>query len=142
MIWLLDTNVVSELRKIRTGKANANVAAWAEREHPYSQFISAITLHELELGVLLMERRDPSQGKLLRGWLVERVIPAFEGRILPIDAEVAQRSASLHVPDPPPERDAFIAATALVRGMTIVTRNVSDFAQMGVRLIDPWQAAN
>ena len=141
MIWLLDTNFVSELRKVRSGKANANVAAWAEREQPYSQFISAITLHELELGVLLMERRDASQGKLLRTWLMDRVMPAFEGRILPVDAEVAQRSAALHVPDPRPERDAFIAATALVRGMTIVTRNVSDFAQMGVRLINPWQVS-
>lgn len=141
MIYLLDTNVVSELRKVRAGRANANVVAWAERQQPYSQFISVVTLLELELGILLIERRDASQGKLLRAWMMDRVMPAFEGRILPIDREVAQRSAALHVPDPRPERDAFIAATALVRGMTIVTRNVPDFAQMGVKLIDPWQVS-
>lgn len=141
MIYLLDTNVVSELRKAKAGKANANVAAWAAQGLPYSQFISVVTLHELELGVLLMERRDAAQGKLLRAWLNERVVPAFEGRIVPIDADIARRSAALHVPDPRPERDAFIAATALVRGMTMVTRNVADFAPMGVKLVDPWAGA-
>lgn len=141
MIYLLDTNVVSELRKAKAGKANANVAAWAAQGLPYSQFISVVTLHELELAVLLMERRDAAQGKLLRAWLNERVVPAFEGRIIPIDSEIAQRSAALHVPDPRSERDAFIAATALVRGMTVVTRNVADFTPMGVKLVDPWAAA-
>ncbi|MEK6806068.1 MAG: type II toxin-antitoxin system VapC family toxin [Pseudomonadota bacterium] len=137
MSFLLDTNVVSELRK--AAKAHAQVMAWARRVPAYSQYISVITLHELELGVLLMERRDRAQGKPLRSWLTDQVLPAFAGRVLSIDAETAQTAAQLHVPNPKPVRDAFIAATALIHGMTVVTRNVADFADTGVKLLDPWR---
>jgi predicted nucleic acid-binding protein len=101
-------------------------------------FVSAITMQELEIGVLLAERRDPSRGSILRRWLEAQVLPAFAERILPIDTVVARRGAALHVPDPRPVRDALIAATALVHGMTVVTRNTADFAPMHVDLIDPW----
>jgi predicted nucleic acid-binding protein len=101
-------------------------------------YLSVITLQELEIGVLLAERRDPSQGAMLRAWLNSHVLPAFAGRILTVDAAVAQRSARLHVPDPRPVRDGLIAATALVHGMTVVTRNVADFELTGAKILNPW----
>lgn len=136
---LLDTNVVLELRKVRTGKAHPNVAAWSRRVSPASLFLSVITVHELEVGVGLLERRDPAQGALLRTWLDGHVLPTFAGRCLPVDASVARASARLHIPDPLPFRDGLIAATALVHGLTVVTRNVADFAATGVPLVNPWE---
>lgn len=140
-MYLLDTNVVSELRKIRHGKADRHVAAWAERVDAADLYLSVITLQELEIGVLLAERRDPAQGALLRLWLNQHVLPAFDGRILAVDAAVAQRSARLHVPDPRPVRDGLIAATALVHGLSVVTRNVADFEVAGLTLVNPWRRA-
>lgn len=140
-MYLLDTNVVSELRKVRSGKADENVAAWADGVDAAELFLSVITLHELEIGALLIERRDPAQGAILRAWLDAHVLPAFSGRILAIDTAIAQRSANLHVPDPRPVRDAFIAATALVHGMTVVTRNVADFEPVGVKILNPWHVS-
>jgi toxin FitB len=135
---LLDTNVVTELRKVRLGNADRNVAKWSETLDTADLFISAVTIHELEIGVLLAERRDPPRGTVFRQWLERQVISAFEGRILPVDVAVARRAAQLHVPDPQPVNDAFIAATALVHGMTVATRNVTDFTATGVRLLNPW----
>ena len=137
---LLDTDVVSELRKVRAGRADKNVALWAESVATNDLYLSAITIQELEIGVLLSERRDPSQGALFRSWLGLHVLPAFAGRIVPVDTAVATRSAALHVPDPRPFRDSLIAATALVHAMTLVTRNVADFQVSGVALINPWDA--
>lgn len=138
-MFVLDTNVVSELRKIQTGKADRNVALWADEVDAASLHISVITVLELELGILQIERRDPTQGAVLRTWLETRVLPEFDGRIFPVDTAVARRCARLHVPDPRAERDALIAATALVHGMTVVTRNVADFAATGVALLNPWE---
>jgi toxin FitB len=136
---LLDTNVVSELRKVRAGKANPAVAEWAASVPSAQMFISVVTLHELEHGVLLAERADPAQGALLRRWLDDSVSRAFDGRMLPVDEVVARRAAALHVPDPAPFRDAFIAATALVHGLVMVTRNQRDFARFtGLRVTNPW----
>ena len=140
-MYVLDTNVVSELRKIRLGKADSQVAAWADSIEVMDLYISVITIQELEIGVLLAERRDPSQGAVFRLWLNGHVIPAFNGRILDVDTAVAQRSARLHVPDSRPVRDGLIAATALVHGMTVVTRNVTDFEPTGVPTLNPWQDA-
>ena len=137
-MYLLDTNVVSELRKARSGKADGNVVAWAASVQPLGLFLSAITILELETGVLLVERRDPVQGGMLRVWLNDHVLPAFAGRILAVDTLVAQRCARLHVPDPRADRDALIAATALCHGLTIVTRNVADFEPTGVQILNPW----
>jgi predicted nucleic acid-binding protein len=137
-VYLLDTNVVSELRKAQTGKADARVMAWQERLAPEACYLSAITVLELETGVLRIARRDTSQGAVLRSWLDARVLPEFAGRILPVDEAVALRCARLQVPDPRSERDALIAATALVHGLTVVTRNTADFASTGVALLDPW----
>lgn len=137
MMYLLDTNVVSELRKVRLGTADMQVAAWAQSVDAAHLFISAITVMELELGVLSIERKDPTRGAALRAWLDQRVLPEFSGRILPVDTAVAQRCARLHVPDRRGERDALIAATALVHGMAVVTRNIADFQPTGVTLINP-----
>lgn len=139
MTYLLDTNVVSELRKIRLGKADRRVALWADSVDASDLFISVITVQEIEIGVLLAERRDPKQGAILRNWLAQQVLPAFEGRILAVDITVAQRSAGLHVPNPRPVRDGLIAATALVHGMTVATRNVADFEPTGVAVLNPWE---
>lgn len=139
-MFVLDTNVVSELRKAKAGKADRNVAAWASRVPAESLFVSAITILELETGVLRVQRRDPPQGALLSVWLHQHVLPAFSGRVLPVDTAVAQRCAALHVPDPSSDRDALIAATAMVHNMTVVTRNVADFATTGAPLLNPWDA--
>lgn len=136
-MFVLDTNVVSELRKANTGKADANVVAWANSVLPASLFLSAISI--LELGILLIERRDQEQGKMLRNWLENQVLPTFEERILVVDTAVARQCARLHVPDPCSERDALIAATALVHGMTVVTRNVDDFKPTGIAILNPWE---
>jgi predicted nucleic acid-binding protein len=137
-MYLLDTNIVSELRKAKAGKAQKSVTAWAESVAATSMFLSAITVLELETGILLVERRDPKQGAILRSWFDIHVLPAFSGRVLSIDTAVALRCAKLHVPDPRAERDALIAATALVHGMIVVTRNVADFESTGVEIFNPW----
>jgi predicted nucleic acid-binding protein len=139
-MFLLDTNVISELRKAGDDKADANVVAWLARADATTFYLSAITLMEIEVGILRIERRDPAQGARLRAWMDRHILPEFADRTLPVDKAVALRCAPLHVPDPRPERDAFIAATALVHGMTIVTRNVVDFAPTGASLLNPWDA--
>ncbi|CAD0304680.1 MULTISPECIES: type II toxin-antitoxin system VapC family toxin [Xanthomonas] len=139
MMYVLDTNVLSELRKVRLGKADANVTAWSESIDAADLFVSVITIMELELGVLSIERKDATQGAMLRSWLEQHVLPEFSGRTLPIDISVAQRCARLHIPDKRGERDALIAATALVHGMAVVTRNAADFQPTGVIIVNPWE---
>lgn len=138
-MYLLDTNVVSELRKVRSGKANAGVAAWAAQTPSAEMFVSAITIHELEHGVLLLERSDAAQGAVLRAWLDRSVAAAFADRVLGVDDRVARRAAGLHVPDPAPFRDALIGGTALTHNMTVVTRDLKDFARFeGLDVVNPW----
>lgn len=136
-MFLLDTNVISELR--RADKADRNVAAWAGALPAASFFISVISVLEIELGALLIARKDVAQGAMLRAWIDHQVLARFEGRVLAIDTAVAQRCARLHVPDPRAERCALIAATALVHGLAVVTRNAADFEPTGVALINPWK---
>lgn len=137
-MYLLDTNVVSEFRKLGSNQINPNVSKWAQKIDPELMFLSAISILELEIGVLQVERRDKKQGLVLRKWLSKHVLPAFSQRILPVDVRVAQRCASLHVPDPKSDRDALIAATAIEHRMTIVTRNIIDFKKSGAKMFDPW----
>lgn len=137
-MFLLDTNIISELRKAKSDKSDKNVVAWASSVSAASLFISVITILELETGILLIERRDPTQGALFRSWLNAHVLLAFSERILGVDTAVAQCCAKLHLSNPRSDRDAIIAATALVHGMTVVTRNVDDFAPTGVDTLNPW----
>lgn len=135
-MYVLDTNVISELRKGM--KAERSVRMWARALPATSLYLSVVSILELEIGILLIERRDSQQGAVLRVWIDSYVLPSFSGRILAIDTVVAQRCAALHVPNPRSDRDALIAATALVHGMTVVTRNVGDFQAMGVAVVNPW----
>ncbi len=136
-MYILDTNVISELRKGK--KAEQRVRIWAQALPAGNLYLSVVSVLELEIGTLLVERRDRKQGAILRAWIDGHVLPSFSGRILAIDTVVAQRCASLHVPNPRSDRDALIAATALVHGMTVVTRNVSHFQATGVTVVNPWQ---
>lgn len=135
-MFLLDTNVVSELRKTQADPA---VVAWARSVPAYKLYISAITLLEIETGILRLERRDPGQAAPLRNWLEVHVMAAFAGRVLSVDGAVARRCARLHVPDRSNECDALIAATALVYDLTVVTRNTRDFAFSGAPVLNPWE---
>lgn len=138
-MYLIDTNVVSELRKLPAGRANSGVVHWAESVSAATMFLSAISVYELELGVLMAERSDSTKGRVLRSWLADTVLPAFEGRVLPVDHAVAVKAASFHVPNPAPYRDAFIGATALLHGMTVVTRNATDFDRFpDAAVLNPW----
>lgn len=139
MRLLLDTNVLSELRK-PAHRIDTRVSTWAESQSPADIYLSAITILEIELGILRVSRRDSHQGLRLRAWLEQDVLDVFAGRILPVDTSVARQAALLHVPDPRPERDALIGATAAVHGLTVATRNVADFEPMGISLINPWVA--
>jgi hypothetical protein len=136
-MYILDTNVISELRKGR--KTQPNVKKWADALPSASLYISVISVLELEIGTLLISRRDEEQGAILRAWMDRHVLPTFSGRILAIDIAVAQRCATLHVPNPRSDRDALISATALVHGLTVVTRNVADFETTGVGVLNPWE---
>ena len=139
MSHLLDTNVVSELRKARM-RADARVRVWVAGRVPSDLYLSAITVLEVEVGIGRIARRDPLQGERVQAWLDDELLDAFAGRILPVDVPVARRAARLHVPDQRPERDALIAATAAVHGLTVVTRNVKDFAALDVPTLNPWSA--
>lgn len=138
-MYLLDTNIVSELHRAIRRRGDARVTAWLSDVGLAACQMSALTMMELEIGVLRMERRDARQGAALRTWLNRKVIPEFADRVLPVDHAVALRCARLHVPDPRPERDALLAATALVHGLTVVTRNEADFAPTGAPVFNPWR---
>ena len=139
-MYLLDTNVISELREPRSRPADRRVHRWARSVPPNALYLSVVSVLELELGMLQIDRRDPIQGEILRVWIERKIIPRFAGRVLAIDLEIARRCAALHVPNPRSERDAYIAATALIHGMTVVTRNTADFAPTGVHTLNPWEA--
>ena len=138
-MYLIDTNVISEIRKIQSSKATPKVTSWFRSVASQDLYVSVISLHELEVGILLAERRDTIQAAIFRNWLKNQVLPFFTGRILPVDTAIALRSAVLHVPNPHPLHDGLIAATALVHNMTVVTRNMADFASTGVAVLNPWE---
>ncbi|WP_257263010.1 type II toxin-antitoxin system VapC family toxin [Endozoicomonas sp. ONNA2] len=138
-MYLLDTNVVSELRKCSTGKGNTCVGNWARTVASNELYLSAITILEIEMGILLKQRKDPKQGAILRQWMNQKMLPAFEGRILSLDTTIALACAQLHIPDPKSERDAMIAATAITHQLTVATRNIDDFKHTRVKLLNPWE---
>jgi len=135
-MYLLDTNVISALR--RPERLPPAVAQWADAMNADEFFISAISILEIEQGILAKARVDAATGEILRQWFEADVLIPFEDRIIPVDTEVALKCAALHVPDRQPERDGLIAATALVHAMTVVTRNVADFERTGVAILNPW----
>jgi toxin FitB len=135
--YLLDTNVIGELRK-PAGRAAPTARAWAQRQVTHELSISVITVMEIEIGIARLERRDPAQGEVLRRWLERDLLAAFADRMLPVDLDVAREAAHMHVPDPRPERDVLIAATARTRNLTVVTRNTADFEPLGVPSLNPW----
>lgn len=137
-MFLLDTNVVSEGRKLGTARIDPDVARWFDKIDVETTFVSAMTVFELEVGVRRIERRDAAQGVLLRRWLDDQVLTTFERRILPLSGAVALICAGLHIPDPKSERDAWIAATAIDARLTLVSRNVDDFIGMDVQLLNPF----
>jgi toxin FitB len=135
-MYLLDTNVLSALR--RPELAPISLTRWAASVAVDALYVSAISIYEIDLGIRRMERRDTAQGDILRRWFLGAIMDHFQGRILPVDADIARECAKLQVPLPRPERDSFIAATALVRGLTVVTRNQRDFENTGVSILNPW----
>jgi toxin FitB len=138
-MYLLDTNVISEMRKTAIGRADPAVQAWAARTNIRLLYLSTVTILELEKGVLRRSRKDPAQGAVLQHWLHQRVIPTFRDRTFTVDIEVALRCAAFHVPATAAYYDALIAATALVHNMTVVTRNTADFVATGVSVLNPWE---
>jgi toxin FitB len=137
-MYLLDTNVISESRKLGTPRVDPRAARWLAEVDAETSFISAMTIFELERGVRQMERRDTKQGFALRRWLNDQIMTTYEHRTLPLSRAVALICADLHIPDPKSERDAWIAATSIDAGLILVTRNVADFDNMGVTLINPF----
>lgn len=137
-MYLLDTNVLSELRKAGSNKANANVIEWAKDKATSNLFISSISVLEIEMGILQLKRKDPKQAAIYSTWLNDHVLKAFSDRVLPFDTSIALKCAQLHVPNPKSERDAMIAATCIVHGFALVSRNEKDFQHINVELINPW----
>ena len=139
-MYLLDTNVISEMRKLKSGRADPNVQDWANSVLTSELYVSVITLLELKVGVLQLMRKDPRQGQILRGWLFDQVFVLFADHTLVVNSEITLRCAELHVPVTASRYDSLIAATALVHNMTVVTRNTADFASTGVSVLNPWQS--
>ena len=143
-MYLLDTNVLSEMRKAARTKASSprmdrRVEKWATTVSPTELHLSVISILEMERGYHLLVRRDPAQAEVIRTWVHNGLLPSFEGRILAVDLDVVRCCAGLSIPDPVDYRDSLIAATAMVHGMTVVTRNVRHFQPTGVALLNPWE---
>ena len=136
--WKLLSDKRRQVMRAMAGAGPLSIREAARRVVPEDLFLSAITVLELELGVFLKSRLYPTQGAVLRRWVDQFVLPAFAGRILSVGTAVARRCAALHVPDPRSERDALIAATALVHRLTVATRNVADFHATGVAPVNPF----
>jgi predicted nucleic acid-binding protein len=139
-MYLVDTNVISEMRKVQAGRGNPSVRRWSKAVNQDLLFLSDISVLEIETGILLMERKDHRQASMLRSWFHGQVLPAFADRTLGVNTEIALRCAALQVPVTAPYRDALIGATALVHGMTVVTRNTKDFEPMGCKVFNPWES--
>lgn len=137
-MYLLDTNVISEMRKIKQGKADKNVVQWLQSTDPNLLYTSIIVLMEVERGILLKRRKDKIQAEHLQFWLDNIIRPAFQNRIKLLSDKTANICATLHVPNPKQENDAWIGATAIEHNFIVVTRNIDDFKEMNVQIINPF----
>lgn len=137
MRYVLDTNVISALR---VRGRHPEVERWAASVSVADQFVTALTVMEIERGVVSKESSDPTQGAVLRRWFEDRMLPAFAGRVLPFDLAAARVLARYRVPEHAPMDDALIAAVAEAAEMTVVTRNLRHFTPLGIDCIDPWQS--
>ncbi|QEY24119.1 type II toxin-antitoxin system VapC family toxin [Neisseria animalis] len=137
-MYLLDTNIISEMRKVKRGKADKNFTAWLENTDSRLFYTSTVVVMELERGVLGMERKDKAQGTILRKWLAEIKEKMFSNRVLPIDESTAEICVALHISDKSPENDSWIAATAKQHRLILVTRNTADFKRTGAKLFNPF----
>jgi predicted nucleic acid-binding protein len=138
-LFLLDTNVVSELRK--AARCDARVTAWQAAQKPEACFLSVITLLEIRLGIELARKSDREKAGVLEAWFEQRVKPGFAGRIIAVDEKISEMCGRLHAQRPRSFRGGLILSTAAVHSLTVVTRNVKDFADSGVAVIDPWASA-
>lgn len=134
--WLLDTNVLSELRRSRPDE---RVVAWITSTPADDLFVSALVVGEIRKGIARIAGRDPDQAAGLEAWL-EGLRSGFAGRVLPVDAEVADRWGRIEAARPTPGADGLMAATAIVHDLTFVTRNVRDVQDTGARLLNPWDS--
>jgi len=133
---LLDTNVVSETRK---QACHPNVRQWIAGQNVHEMYISAITVLEIQRGITLAEKRgDTAQAAFFTRWLDGNVLPAFAGRVLSIDHLIARQAARLDWAGTTDYRDSLIAATAIMRGAAVVTRNTRHFTGLGIQLVNPW----
>lgn len=138
-MYLLDTNIISEIRKIKQNKANKNLIAWLDKVDKNTLYTNVVILMELERGILKIQRKDPIQGRNIETWYQTVIKPTFQGRIYPIDCETVSICASLHIPNPAPENDAWMASTALQHDLILVTRNVKDFNIPHLKIINPFE---
>lgn len=137
-MYLLDTNAISEIRKVPKNKANLGFARWFATVHYEDLYVNTVIMMELEKWYLIKEIKDPTQAKFIKDWVFEVAYPRFENRILEIDLKTAKVCATLFVPNPKPENDAWIGATAIAYDLIVVTRNVDDFAEMPVKVFNPF----
>lgn len=140
-MYLLDTNIISEMRKVKQGKADNVFTEWLAQVDVDKFYISVVSVMELERGVLRIENKDAKQGEILRNWLDKLLVQMFSGRVLDINHQTAIICANLHVPNKSPENDSWIAATAIQHNLTLITRNTKDFKHANVKLFNPFQAA-
>jgi toxin FitB len=133
--YLLDTNVIAELRKGR--RADARMTAWLEPIEPDQIYLSVLTIGEVRRGIDSVRRRDAAAARALERWL-RRLLAEHADRILPVDVAVAEEWGRLNVPDPVPVIDGLLAATARVHGLVLATRNVKDVHRTGVDLVNPF----
>lgn len=139
MKFILDTNVISEARK---STCHPNVRTWLAAQENEHLYLSAITVLEIQRGITqAVQRGDKAQAEIFTQWLEDMVLPAFENRVLAVDHLVARQAAKLTWQDARDYRDSLIAATGLVHGAVVVTRNVKHFSDSGAKLLNPWDAS-
>jgi PIN family toxin-antitoxin system, toxin component len=138
-MYLLDTNIISELKKLDSGKIHPQVQRWAYSINLMQTKISVVSITEIRTGILSLARKDQAQAASLDNWFTNRLLPAYRTRTLSVDTEVALICAQLHIPAKRPINDAYIAATAIAHNLTLVTRNVRDFQGLPLMLENPFE---